>query len=112
MEDKIFNEADFSCFIGSEWNFISKNNRGSYTIIDRQKDCPAVTRNISWSFYESKDIPEKFVFKRLDDKNDAMDNDAGFSLTITQLEKTAMKLKTDIMLEGHPVAVIYNFIKH
>jgi hypothetical protein len=110
IKDKIFNEADFGCFIGSEWNF-AKNNTGSYTLVDKQKTCPEIKRNISWSFTEAKNIPVSFHFKRLDDKNNPMDTGDGFSLAITQLDKTAMKLKEDIMLDGHPASIIYNFVK-
>ncbi len=112
MKVKIFNEAEFGCFIGSEWNFVSKKNNGSYTIVDRQKNCPAVKRSISWSFNEIPGKPDQFLFKRLDDKNNPMDNVAGFMLTISQLDKKRMKLKSDILYEGQPASVIYNFVKH
>ena len=34
-KEKIFNEADFGCFIGSDWKF-DRNNKGSYMLVDKQ----------------------------------------------------------------------------
>lgn len=111
IKNKIFNEADFSCFIGSEWNFTSKNNMGSYAIIDKQKNCPVIKRLFSWTFSEAKEVPSVFLLTRLDDKNNPVDKEARFSFTITQLDKKQMKLKADIVFEGRPASIIYNFEK-
>ena len=107
----IFNEAEFSCFIGSEWNFIANNSMGSYTIVDNKKGCPAIKRFIRWSIYEPKDSAKEFQFKRLDDKKNTMDDGAGYRLTFTQLDKDMMKLKTTITFNGNPAALIYNFVR-
>ncbi len=109
-KDKIFNEADFSCFIGSEWKF-KRKSKGIYTIVDKQKNCPAISRMISWSFAETNGTPETIVLKRLDDKNNSMDGDAGFSLVVIQLDDKLMKLKATAMIDGHSAAIVYNFVK-
>lgn len=108
---KIFNEAEFSCFIGSEWNFISNNSMGSYTIVDPTKECTGTKRFIRWSIYEPEGAAKEFQFKRLDDKKNTMDEGAGFRLTVTQLDASQMKLRSDITFAGHPAAMIYNFVK-
>jgi hypothetical protein len=110
IKDKIFSEADFSCFIGSEWKF-SKNGIGSYTIVDKQKICPGIKRLISWSVQSIENFPSTLHFKRLDEKSVPLNNGETFSLVITKLDNAAMKLKVDVMLEGHPTSIIYNFIK-
>ena len=107
----VFNEAEMSCFIGSEWNFVANNSTGSYTIVDNKKGCPAVKRFIRWTVYEPKDSAKEFQFKRLDEKKNAMDNGAGYRLTFTALDKNMMKLKTAITFNGNPAALIYNFVK-
>ncbi len=107
----IFKEAEFSCFIGSEWSFIANNSMGSYTIVDNKKGCPAIKRFIRWSVYQPKDSASEFQFKRLDDKKNAMDNGAGYRLSFTELEKDKMKLKTTITFNGNPAALIYNFVR-
>ena len=108
---KIFNEAEFGCFIGSDWNFIANNSMGSYTIVDPGKECPSIKRFIRWSIYEPEGAAKEFQFKRLDDKKNAMDDGAGFRLTVTQLDDTQMKLKSDITFAGRPTVLIYNFVK-
>lgn len=112
VKTKIFNEAEFGCFIGSEWNFISNNSMGSYTLVDKSKECTQLKRFIRWSVYEPKDLPKEFQFKRLDDKKNAMDNGDGYRLTVTELDDTKMKLRSDIVFNGHAGAVIYNFVKN
>ena len=89
----IFNEAEFSCFIGSEWNFISNNSMGTYTLVDKSKNCTPLKRFIRWSIYEPKDLPKEFQFKRLDDKKNAMDNGDGYRLAVAELDDNHMKLK-------------------
>jgi hypothetical protein len=107
----IFKEADFGCFIGSEWDFIANNSMGSYTIIDTKKECPSIKRFIRWSIYEPKDLPKEFQFKRLDDKKNPLDDNDGFRFKITQLDKKSMSLQSEINFDGHPAAMIYNFVR-
>jgi urease beta subunit len=110
---KVFNEADNNCFIGSQWNFISNNSTGTYKIpAGAGNTCIATSRKIRWSIYEPKGEEKKFQFKRLDDKNNPMDNDDGYRLNVSALTDSSMQLKSDINYEGKPVAVIYNFIKN
>ncbi len=111
VKTRVFNEAEFGCFIGSEWNFISNNSMGSYTIVDRKKECPSIKRLIRWSIFEQKDMPKEFQFKRLDDKKNPMDDNAGFRLKITQLDAAQMKLTSEITFDGRPAAITYNFVK-
>jgi Lipocalin-like domain len=111
IKDKIFNEADFSCFIASEWNFTFTNKMGSYAIIDKQKNCPVIKRHFSWSYAETKDSLPVLLLRRLDEKHNPVDKESGFILTITQLDKKQMKLKADIIFEGRPASIIYNFEK-
>ena len=109
-KDKIFNEADFGCFIGSEWKF-NRDNKGSYMLVDKQKDCPAITRNISWSFTETPNSPETITVKRFDDNNNVMNDGPGIILTVNELNKTTMKLKADVIIDGHSAGIIYNFVR-
>ena len=111
VKTTVFNEADLSCFIGSEWNFVSNNSMGSYTLVDKSKNCTLVKRFIRWSIYEPKDAAKEFQFKRLDDKKNAMDNGDGYRLTVTEHGDDNLKLRSDIVFEGRKSAVIYNFVK-
>ena len=108
---KVFNEADFNCFIGSTWNFISNNSMGSYKLEGGAAGCDAVTRNIRWSVYEPEGADKEFQFKRLDDKKNPMDDNNGFRLKVGTITDNTMQLKSDITFEGKPGTFIYNFVK-
>ena len=108
----LFNEADLNCFVGSTWSFSKNNSLGTYTITENGTECANVTRNLRWAVYEAKDMPKLLQFKRLDDKLKEIDeNSGGFRLTIVQLDKANMSLKSDITFEGKPSAFIYNFVR-
>ena len=111
VKTTIFNEAEFGCFIGSEWNFIANNSMGSYNIVDKGKDCTPLKRFIRWSIYEPKDAAKEFQFKRLDDKKNAMDNGDGYRLSVSELGENTMKLRSEIVFGGHAGAIIYNFVR-
>ncbi len=111
VKTKVFNEEDLSCFIGSEWNFISNNSMGSYTLVDKSKNCTQLQRFIRWSVYEPEGTPKEFQFKRLDDKKNAMDNGDGYRLTVTDITDNNLRLRSNIVFEGKPGAIIYNFVK-
>ena len=111
IEAKVFNEADFNCFIGSTWNFISNNNMGSYTLSGSPSGCSSVTRNIRWSVYEPKGGEREFQFKRLDEKRNPLDDNNGFRLGVTTLTDNTMQLKSAITFEGKAANIVYNFVK-
>ncbi|MEP7141659.1 MAG: hypothetical protein ABI707_02255 [Ferruginibacter sp.] len=108
---KVFNEADLDCFIGSSWNFISNNSSGSYTLVGGPAGCSTLQRNIRWSIYEQKDAPKEFQFKRLDEKNNPLDDNNGFRLSVTMPDDNTMQLKSAITFEGKPGNIVYNFVK-
>lgn len=108
---KVFNEADLNCFIGSTWNLVSNNSSGSYTLVGGQSVCSTLQRNIRWSIYEPKDTPREFQFKRLDGKNQPMDDNDGFRLNISKLDGSKMQLTSAITFEGKPGYIVYNFTK-
>ena len=108
---KIFNETDFNCFIGSNWNFNSTNSLGSYSLTGGTTGCATLQRNVRWSVYEPKGATPEFQFKRLDDKLKPLDDNSGFRLTVSTLNNTTMQLRSAITFEGKPGNIIYNFIK-
>jgi len=107
----VFNEADYNCFIGSTWTFISNNSMGTYRLAPTA-GCTAINRNIRWSVYEPKGEEKKFQFKRLDDNKNPMDDNNGYRLSVASLTDTNMQLKSDIIFEGKPAAIVYNFVKN
>ncbi len=111
VKTKIFNETGFGCFIGSEWNFINNNSMGTYTLVDKSDGCVTLKRFIRWTIYEPNGEEKEFQFKRLDDKKNAMDNGDGYRLKVVELDKRLMKLRSELVFDGHGGAIIYNFVK-
>jgi hypothetical protein len=112
VKTRVFNEADLACFIGSEWNFISNNSMGSYTLVDKSKNCTQLKRFIRWSIYEPEGAAKEFQFKRLDDSKNAMDNGDGYRLTVLEANDNTLKLRSDVAFNGTSGALIYNFVKN
>jgi hypothetical protein len=108
---KIFNEEDFNCFVGSSWAFNKGNDLGNYMIDKNQGECLAIRRDIRWSIYESKDQPDLLQFKRLDPQLNDMNEGDGFRFTILQLDRTSMKLSSDISQDGKPATLIFQFVR-
>jgi Lipocalin-like domain len=111
VKTRIFNEEDLGCFIGSEWNFISNNSMGTYTLVDKSKSCTRLKRFIRWSIYEPEGAAKEFQFKRLDDNKNAMDNGDGYRLTVIEANSNTLKLRSDLVFDGKSGALIYNFVK-
>jgi len=108
---KVFNEADFNCFIGSNWNLVANNGTGTYTLASGAAGCDPVTRNIRWSIYEPEGADKEFQFKRLDDKKNPLDDNNGFRLKVGTVTDNSMQLRSAITFEGKPGTFIYNFVK-
>ena len=109
---QLFNEAAFSCFIGSGWSFNARNSLGKYSVPKNGTACDAIQRNIRWTIFEAKNEPKLLQFKKLDDKLKEMENGDGYRFTIVQLDKNTMQLKSNITFENRPVAIIYNFVRN
>ena len=104
MNFKLFDEANFNCFVGSSWSFTSKDHLGTYSISKNADECAAAKRNISWSIDEPADKPKQFYFKRIDGNSE-------FRFTIVQLDKNTMQLKSDAVVDGNSATFTYNFIR-
>jgi len=109
-KEKVFNEADFSCFIGSEWKF-KKDHYGTYSIVDPQKICPEVTRWINWLVNENANAPASFTLNWSADKKTGIGSGPKYNLTVLELNGSSMKLKQGITIDGQPAAFIFNFVK-
>lgn len=109
---QLLNEAALSCFVGSQWNFDNKTGLGYYSISQNAGECVAVKRNIRWSIYEAKDEPKLFQFKKVDNKYKPIEEgQVGYRFTILDLQKSSMKLRSDVSFEGKTASFIYNFVR-
>ena len=113
IKAQVFNEADFNCFVGSNWSFNQNNSLGSYTIAKNAGECAAIKRDIRWSIYEEANKPKLLQFKRLDAKLNEIDAaSGGFRFTIVKIDNSTMQLRSDITFEGRPASFTYNFVKN
>lgn len=100
-----FQIADSKCFIGSTWNFISNNNKGSMTI--SKADCAAFTSPIIWSVNKEG----QFVLKVLEAGEKAKKVRDGYVLTLANQSENAFQLVDKINVGGQVKDVTYQFEK-
>jgi hypothetical protein len=98
-----FNLADSKCFIGSTWNFISNNNKGTMTL--NSPNCTGFTSAITW--YVNKE--GQFVLKILDEGLKSRKVKTGFVLGVANQSENSFQLIDKINVGNKPTDVIYQF---
>lgn len=100
-----FQIADSKCFIGSTWNFISNNNKGSMNLT--KSDCPAFSSPIVWSVNKES----QFVLKILDAGEKAKKVRDGYVLRLANQTETSFQLIDNVNIAGQNKEVTYQFEK-
>ena len=100
-----FQIADSKCFIGSTWNFISNNNKGSMNLT--KSDCPAFSSPIVWSVNKES----QFVLKILNAGEKAKKVRDGYVLRLANQTETSFQLIDNVNIAGQNKEVIYQFEK-
>ena len=100
-----FNIADAKCFEGSQWNFVSNNNKG--TMLLNKVNCSSYSSNITW--YVNKD--GFMVLKFLTEGLKAKHTDSGYVLRLANISETSFQLIDNVNVGGKVVNVVYNFEK-
>jgi hypothetical protein len=100
-----FQVADSKCFVGSTWNFISNNNKGSMSLT--KAGCPAFSSAIVWSI--NKD--DIFVLKIIDAGVKSKKVTEGYLLKFANLTETSFQLVDKITIGGQTKEVTYQFEK-
>lgn len=106
----LFNDAQNSCFEGSNWFFRDNNSTGRYTL-DASNSCNAGDRFFRWSVIENDYGTSQLQFKAIDDKRKDISSGFGYRLDIVTLTATNMTLKSNVTVEGKPISVVYEFSK-
>lgn len=101
-----FQIADSKCFIGSTWNFISNNNKGSMALT--KSDCPAFSSPITWFINKEG----QFVLKVLSAGEKAKKVRDGYILRIANQSETSFQLIDNISVGGQNKEVTYQFQKN
>ena len=100
-----FQIADSKCFVGSTWNFISNNNKGSMSLT--KSDCPAFRSPIVWSI--NKD--GVFVLKIVEAGVKSKTITQGYLLRVANQTEASFQLIDTINVGGQTKEVTYQFEK-
>ena len=100
-----FQIADSKCLIGSTWNFIPNNNKGSLTL--NQADCPSFSSPIVWSI----DNQGIFGLKIVDPGVKAKSVTQGYFLRIANQTGNSFQLIDVIDVAGEKKDMVYQFEK-
>ncbi len=100
-----FQIADSKCFVGSNWNFISNNNKGSMTLT--KSDCIAFTSPIVWSINKEG----VFVLKIVEAGVKSKAVTQGYLLRVANQTETSFQLIDIINVGGQNKEVTYQFEK-
>jgi len=98
-----FDLADSKCFIGSTWNFISNNNKGSMALTSA--NCTSFSSPIVWSINNQG----LFVLKILDAGVKAKKVRDGYLLKVAGLTDNSFQLVDNINVGGQTKDVTYQF---
>ncbi len=100
-----FQIADSKCFIGSTWNFIPNNNKGSVNL--NSVGCPSFSSPIVWSISKDGSFGLKFVASGVKSKSVTQ----GFILKMANQTGTSFQLIDVINVGGQNKDVVYQFEK-
>jgi hypothetical protein len=107
----LFNDVEDICLEGSDWFFRDNNSTGRYTISPSTL-CNGGDRFIRWSVVERGDnTSSQLQFKFIDEKLKDISGGVGYRLTIENLTEQAMRLSSNVMVDGSSVSVVYEFSK-
>ncbi|TBW29214.1 lipocalin family protein [Gramella sp. KN1008] len=107
----LFNEASASCFENSTWDFVSNNNRGTYSVTG--VGCDGDTNYFIWSIDE-ENTPEgvyDFLLKPTNEDYKSTTGNQGFRLSLKSLSDTNMVWEQTVSLDGSPFTIRMNFSK-
>ncbi|MEI7526932.1 MAG: lipocalin family protein [Mariniphaga sp.] len=100
-----FQIADSKCFIGSTWNFIPNNNKGSITL--NQSNCPPFSSPIVWSI----DKQGIFGLKIVEPGIKAKAVTQGYYLKVSNQTSISFQLIDVIDVAGQKKDIVYQFEK-
>lgn len=107
----LFNEASASCFENSTWDFVSNNNRGTYTVTG--VGCDGDTNYFIWSIDE-ENTPTgvyDFLLKPTNENYKSTTGNQGFRLNLKSLTESNMTWEQTVSLDGSPFTIRMNFTK-
>jgi hypothetical protein len=104
MKVNSFDLADSKCFIGSQWKFVSNNNKGNFAL--NSADCTAYSTPITWFINKEG----QFVMKILDEAK-AKKVKSGYVLSVANVTGNSFQLIDKVNVAGKMMDVVYQFEK-
>lgn len=101
-----FNIEDSSCFLASNWSFISNNNKGEMSLNNMNTNCKEFSSPITW--YVNKD--GDFVLKIINNDK-AKDVNSGYVLKLNNITKNSFELIDKVNVGGQLKNITYSFQK-
>ena len=101
-----FQIADSDCFVGSNWKFVSNNNKGTMALT--KASCTSFSSPITW--FVNKD--NQFVLKVLNAGLKAKKVKEGYILMVANQTPTSFQLVDKIDVAGKMTNVVYQFQKN
>ena len=98
-----FDVADSKCFVGSQWKFVSNNNKGNVALT--KSGCASFSSPITW--FVNKDA--EFVLKVLNADIKAKKVREGYVLHVANQTETSFQLIDKITVGGKLTDVVYQF---
>lgn len=99
-----FDVADSQCFVGSSWNFVSNNNKGTMSLT--KAGCPSFSSPIVWTVTKEGSFTLKIT-----EGEKAKRVTEGYILRIQNQTETSFQLVDNVDVGGKNVEVVYNFTK-
>lgn len=100
-----FDVADSKCFVGSSWNFVSNNNKGTMNV-GGSGNCPSFSSPIVWTVTKTGDFTLKIT-----EGNKAKRVTEGYFLKMRNQSETSFELVDNVTVGGKTVEVVYQFSK-
>ena len=98
-----FGIADSQCFVGSNWSFISNNNKGTMALT--KSNCPAFESPIVWSINREANFILRIVEPGVKSKTVT----SGYILRVANQTETSFQLIDKINVGGKLTDVVYDF---
>jgi len=107
----LFNEATASCFENSTWDFVSNNNRGTYTVSG--VGCDGTSNYFIWSIDEENTTAGlyDFLLKPTNEDYKSTTGDQGFRMNLRSVTENNMVWEQTVSLDGSPFTIRMNFSK-
>jgi hypothetical protein len=102
-----FQLADSHCFEGSQWKFVSNNNKGTMTLASGA-NCPSFSSPITWYLNDQG----QFVLKILNAGEKAKKVRDGYVLSLSNVSDSSFELSEAVNVAGKTSNVTYHFQKN